>query len=144
MRKFLIYVLSTCVWSIACADDWPRWLGPAGDAVYREEGVVKTIPKGGLKTLWEAPVHRGYSGPSVADGKVFLMDYIQSGGEITNKASWSDELTGQERVVCLDAATGHELWSFAYDRSYRMSYPGGPRARSRCCRPTTGMRRPAR
>ena len=70
----------------------------------------------------------GYSGPAVADGKVFFMDYIQSSGEITNKASWSDELNGQERVVCLDAATGKERWSFAYDRPYRMSYPGGPRA----------------
>lgn len=128
MRSLPCFVLLFCAGIAVYADDWAKWLGPTGDAVYHESGVVRSIPDGGLKTLWEAPVNLGYSGPSVADGKVFLMDYIQSSGEITNKASWSDELMGQERVVCLDAATGKERWSFAYDRPYRMSYPGGPRA----------------
>ena len=128
MRIVPICMLLCFAQGVVLADDWARWLGPTGDAVYHEKGVVQSIPKGGLKTLWEAPVNLGYSGPSVADGKVFFMDYIQSSGEITNKASWSDELNGQERVVCLDAATGEERWSFAYDRPYRMSYPGGPRA----------------
>jgi outer membrane protein assembly factor BamB len=111
----------------AFADDWAGWLGPTGDAVYHEKGVVQSIPKDGLKVLWEAPIQMGYSGPSVADGKVFLMDYIKAGGEITNRASWSDELSGKERVVCLDQKTGKQLWTFEYDRSYRMSYPSGPR-----------------
>ncbi|MCB1122826.1 MAG: PQQ-binding-like beta-propeller repeat protein, partial [Verrucomicrobiae bacterium] len=56
-----------------------------------------------------------------------LMDYQQTGGEITNRASWSDDLTGTERVLCFDQETGRQLWVHAYDRPYRMSFPGGPR-----------------
>ena len=72
----------------AMADEWASWLGPTGDSVYHETGIVTTIPEDGLTVLWEAPVNMGYSGPSVADSKVFLMDYIQAEGEITNRASW--------------------------------------------------------
>ena len=54
------------------AADWPKWLGPNGDSVWRESGVISSIPKDGLKTRWEREVGLGYSGPSVANGKVYL------------------------------------------------------------------------
>lgn len=127
MKLLLSISIFSVILSGSFADEWPRWLGPTGDSVYHEKGIVKTIPEGGLKILWEAPVAMGYSGPSVADGKVFLMDYIQTDGEITNRASWSDELTGEERIVCVDVETGKQLWVHAYERPYHMSYPGGPR-----------------
>jgi outer membrane protein assembly factor BamB len=124
----LLSVAFFCLVSLsAAANDWPSWLGSEGDAVLKDEQFIKTIPQTGLKTKWEVPVNLGYSGPSVADGKVFVMDYIKTDGEITNRASWSDKLTGQERVVCLDEKTGKELWVHAYPRSYTISYAGGPR-----------------
>ena len=128
MSRFIPGVIFVVSLTSAVADDWASWLGPTADSVYHESGTVTEIPDGGLKTIWEAPVHMGYSGPSVADGKVFFMDYIQTAGEKTNRASWNDELQGEERVVALDAQTGKQLWSYTYDRPYRMSYPGGPRA----------------
>lgn len=111
--------------------DWPHWLGPNGDSVWDEEGLVRTIPEGGLKVKWEHPVGLGYGGPAMANGKVYVMDYQRTSGEITNNASWRDELTGTERVICLDAATGKEIWVFEYERAYQLSFPGGPR-----CTPT--------
>ncbi len=35
--------------------------------------------------------------------------------------------SGIERVICLDEATGKELWKHEYDCPYSISYPGGPR-----------------
>src|SRR5262245_51873731 len=58
------------------AEDWPQWLGPKRDAVWREEGVVEKFPQGGPKVLWRAKVSAGYSGPAVADGKVYVMDRV--------------------------------------------------------------------
>jgi len=34
---------------------------------------------------------------------------------------------GSERVLCLDAATGSNLWQFTYDCPYRIGYSSGPR-----------------
>lgn len=128
MKTRLILIPLLCaLYLTVSAEDWPSWLGQNGDAVLNDDGFVTVIPEGGLKTKWEASVNLGYSGPSVAEGKVFLMDYIRSNGEITNRASWSDKLTGLERVVCFDEASGDELWVYSYDRPYEMSYAGGPR-----------------
>lgn len=128
MRFLLSTALVFLALTSSFGDDWASWLGPTRDSVYHETGVVSSMPAGGLNVLWEAPVAMGYSGPSVADGKVFLMDYVRAGGEITNRASWSDELQGQERVLCFDRRTGEQLWVYSYDRPYHMSYAGGPRA----------------
>ena len=47
---------------------------------------------------------------------------------MTNGPSTRDELTGSERVICLDATTGREIWSVEYECAYALSYPRGPRA----------------
>src|SRR5262249_48231309 len=60
--------------SAARADDWPQWLGPQRDGVWREKGLVDKFPPGGPKALWRVPVAAGYGGPAVADGRVYLMD----------------------------------------------------------------------
>ena len=52
-------------------------------------------------------------------------------GEIANSPGGRNELTGRERVVCLDAETGEEQWVYEYDRPYNLSYAAGPR-----CTPT--------
>jgi outer membrane protein assembly factor BamB len=117
-----------CVAAIAQADDWPQWRGPNRAGDYNEPGLLEALPEGGLAKSWSAPCGYGYAGPAVADGKVFLFDYVKTGGEITNLPSRRDQLTGKERLRCFDAKTGKPLWSSEYDRSYNVSYPGGPRA----------------
>jgi len=110
------------------ADDWPQWMGPARDGVYREPGIAKTMPTGGLPVLWRMPVGGGYSGPAVADGRVIVMDYVTASGTSTNNPGGRDAMTGSERVLAFDAATGKELWKVAYERPYNISYANGPRA----------------
>src|SRR5437763_5399102 len=59
---------------VARATDWPEWLGAQRDGVWRESGLVEKFPPGGPPVVWRAPVGPGYSGPSVATGRVYLMD----------------------------------------------------------------------
>jgi hypothetical protein len=48
------------------ADDWPQWLGPGRDSVWRESGIVEKFPTNGPPFLWRTSVGGGYAGPSVA------------------------------------------------------------------------------
>jgi outer membrane protein assembly factor BamB len=99
----------------ARSDDWPNWGGPRRDLVWREKGIVDKFPtKGLLPRVWSSPIAEGYSGPAVADGRVYVTDRQQ------HKLN--------ERVHCLDAATGKEIWHYEYPSRYTISYPAGPRA----------------
>ena len=111
----------------AAADDWPQWLGPQRDAIWREQGIVETLDEQ-PRIKWEAEVGGGYAGAAIADGRVYLMDYQKSGGTLANNPGGRTQLQGQERVLCLDAASGETLWTHSYDRPYAISYAVGPRA----------------
>jgi outer membrane protein assembly factor BamB len=115
----------------ARAEDWPQWLGPQRDAVWREPGIAATIPPRGLPVKWRVPVKGGYSGPAVADGRVYLTDYDRRAGEVFNAPNDRTLLEGRERLLCLDAKTGELLWKHEYDCPYSISYAAGPR-----CTPT--------
>ena len=58
----------------ARADDWPQWRGPNQDGVWRETGILETMPPHELKARWRVRIGTGYSGPVVADGRVFVTD----------------------------------------------------------------------
>src|SRR5437773_1365396 len=64
----------------ARADDWPQWLGPQRDGVWREAGIVAKFPEGGPKVRWKTPIGEGYSGPAVANGKVYVTDRVRAKG----------------------------------------------------------------
>jgi outer membrane protein assembly factor BamB len=123
-------LLLACLAS-ARGDDWPQWMGPRRDAVWREPGVARAIPAAGLPVKWRVPVQGGYAGPAVADGRVYVFDYVRRAGEITNSPGDRTVLEGSERVLCLDAATGAVVWQHEYDCPYSISYAAGPR-----CTPT--------
>ncbi len=125
------WLLTASVWfaaGAAVADDWPQWMGPNRDSVWSEEGIVERFPDAGLKVAWRAPIGLGYSGPAVAEGRVYVTDYVLRSGDITNNAGIRDQLEGTERVICLDADSGDVIWQHEYDRPYALSYPSGPRA----------------
>ncbi|WP_437184864.1 PQQ-binding-like beta-propeller repeat protein [Planctomicrobium sp. SH668] len=132
-----IVVGLTCLFSLvlithsALAEDWPQWMGAQRDNIWREEGLVDSIPEGGLDVLWRKPIHGGYGGPAVADGRIFVMDYQLVGGELKNDPNTRAVLQGTERILCLSEETGETLWEHSYDRPYEISYPAGPR-----CTPT--------
>lgn len=110
------------------AEDWPQWMGPTRDGVYAEEGIVDSIPDEGLNVLWRRPINHGYSGPAVVGDRVFVTDYEIASGDIVNSPGGRTKLTGKERVICLDATTGEQIWKHEYDRPYNVSYASGPRA----------------
>src|SRR5262245_57026869 len=56
------------------ADDWPQWRGPTRDAVWTEQGILKSVPAGGWKVCWRVAVGRGFSSPIVVHGRVYLTD----------------------------------------------------------------------
>lgn len=126
-RVILLAVVASFAASTS-AQDWPQWNGPNRDGSYPAGGIRRTIPDDGLPLVWRQPVRFGYAGPIVAEGKTFVCDYVKTSGEIANNAGARDKLTGRERVSCFDAATGKPLWQYDYDRSYAVSYGGGPRA----------------
>lgn len=111
----------------ACAQDWPQWLGPTGDAVLRETELLTSFPDEPLPVLWRAKIEAGFSGPSVSENRVFVTDFVREAGSVTNRASVSEQVAGHERVLCLDVKTGEELWVHRYSVSYAVSYPSGPR-----------------
>ena len=127
----LTALLVMTFFSTARADDWPQWLGPRRDSIWREPGLATAIPAAGLPVKWRVPVAGGYSGPAVADGRVYVMDYVAREGELVNGPNDRTLRAGTERLLCLNAATGRLLWKHEYDCPYSISYASGPR-----CTPT--------
>ncbi len=94
--------------------DWPRFLGPTGDGVSPERGLLTPWPAHGPAILWQKKLGSGYCAPAVSRGRIFLFDRA---GE-------------QVRLRCCRSETGEELWSFKYPSDYRdyYGYDNGPRA----------------
>lgn len=79
------------------AADWPQWRGPHRDGISQEKGLLKEWPKEGPKVAWQIDdLGDGYSTPSVARGRLFLL---------ANKG------LDDEFVKCLGAKDGKEIWS---------------------------------
>ena len=137
LRPFALRTAAASVICFSCvvtnsdswADDWPQWLGPQRDGVWRETGILEEFPLDGLRYRWRARIGTGYAGPAVAGGRVFVHDR-KLARDASNPASAFDRglIRGTERVVCLDEKDGRELWVHEYDCPYTISYAAGPRA----------------
>jgi len=98
------------------AEDWPQWRGPGRDGVWSETGIIEKFDGPHLELRWSVPISSGYSGPTVADGRVYVTDR-------------QTQPTQVERVLCFDWKTGKELWSHVHDSIYKgIQYTAGPRA----------------
>lgn len=123
-----LWAVSLLGWAGAWAADWPEWMGAGRDGVWRETGIVERFPAGGPPQRWRVPLGAGYSGPSVAHGRVYVMDRLVPTNAPRAKSPFDTaQIPGQERVVCLSARDGRELWTYAYDCPYTVSYAAGPR-----------------
>lgn len=126
----LLVAISFALPAAARADDWPQWMGPQRDNVWREEGIVAAFPAAGPTVVWRTPVAGGYAGAAVAGGRVFVTDYVTDAD--VKVANFERKTSpGKERVLCLDEATGRVLWKHEYPVTYTIAYPAGPR-----CTPT--------
>jgi outer membrane protein assembly factor BamB len=107
---WLVTVLTT-----TAADEWPQWRGPNRDGVWAETGTIARFATPVIPRKWTMPISSGYSGPTVAEGRVYVTDYVVSPQQT-------------ERVHCFDWETGTKIWSHAYDCVYAgFGYTAGPR-----------------
>jgi len=84
--------------------------------VWRETGLIEAFSGSELELRWRVPISGGYSGPTVAEGRVYVTDRVVEPVEV-------------ERVLCFDAATGVNAWVHTYECTYsQVGYPDGPRA----------------
>ena len=113
IRNIIILLLTV---HLAVAQEWPDWRGSDRNGVWPEKGIIQSFTWDTVPLKWRTPVGPGYSGPTVASGKVYLTDRIES-------------QPGSERVLCFDARSGKEIWSYTYPCRYEsVGYPAGPRA----------------
>jgi len=95
--------------------DWPQWRGAQRDGIWRETGTLEKFAGPTVPLRWTVPIGAGYGGPTVASGRVYVMDYLKE--------------SSSERVLCLDWRTGAKLWEVSYPCSYQgFTYEAGPRA----------------
>jgi len=108
-------ILASC----ASADDWPQWQGPDRNAISKEGGLLKEWPKEGPPLAWKITgLGGGYSGPSIATGRVFGM---------SNRGD--DEI-----VWALGENDGKELWAARIGSAYKQQAPQGKEGPA--CTPT--------
>ena len=115
-------ISSVLMGPVVSAKDWPQWRGAERLGVWTETGIVQNFPDTGLSVKWRIPVNGGYSGPAVADGRVFVLDYDETEPRT---------MDGTERLIALDENTGEVLWTHEWTTTYRMlmfTYATGPRA----------------
>ena len=113
-----LLALSYATTPAARAEDWPEWRGKGRLGVWTESGILDKFPDEGLTPVWSKPIRGGYTGPSVADGMVYVTDYERTEGR-----------NGIERALCLREDTGETVWTHQWDVAYGgLNYPYGPRA----------------
>ncbi len=94
--------------------DWPGFLGPTGDGKSSEESLFLDWPEEGPPIRWQMAVGEGFRMPSVADGRLFLLDRHGDSA----------------RLTCLNAETGAEIWRSEYPTDYEDYYQFGNGPRS--------------
>lgn len=103
MRSLGLCVALALVVGPASAADWSFWRGPAQTGVSHEKGLPDTFDvEKGTNVLWKAPIG-GRTTPIVQNGRIYFPTRLGSG------------VSEQERIVCLDANTGKEVWQKAYN-----------------------------
>jgi outer membrane protein assembly factor BamB len=111
MIRSLTLGLSLVICVAARADEWPDFLGPRRHGISAETGWNMDWNAKEPPVLWRAKVGAGASSCTIVSGKVYTM-----GGE-------GDD----EWLVCLDAASGNELWRKHYKCEFdKRSWSGGP------------------
>ncbi len=113
MRRLFTIAAILLFAATAQAADWPQWLGPERNGVSGETGLMQSWPATGPVVQWRVPLGKGFSGISIADGRIYTM-YAAA---------------GDEYAICLDAQTGEEIWRHRTGPYYKESQGGdGPRS----------------
>lgn len=110
MRKVMSLAVTAvllCASASVLAADWPRWRGPNKDGISPVKGINKAWARKEPKMLWKVPMgDDGFACPSVADGKVFIIDH-EGANDI---------------VRAIDLAAGEDVWRFSYPDTSKANY----------------------
>src|SRR4030095_8456981 len=98
---FLIICAVLLLATVVQAQDWPQWRGPNRDG--NVAGAAASWPKD-LQEEWKVTVGTGHASPVVVDKKIYV--FARQGEE--------------ETLLCLDAATGKELWRSSQPIAFKM------------------------
>ncbi|MDA8744001.1 PQQ-binding-like beta-propeller repeat protein [Rubripirellula amarantea] len=116
--QYLVCVVLGLGWfSFAPAEDWPQWRGVNRDAAITDTNITDQFSDQILPRRWKVDIGAGYSGPTVAAGRVYVTD-----------RGLPDSENEIERVLCFDAKDGQLIWKHQYDSVYQIGYRAGPRA----------------
>jgi outer membrane protein assembly factor BamB len=78
-------------------EDWPHWRGPLQNGVSFDRGLPDDF-----SVIWKAP-YGGRTTPIIQKGRVYFINKVGEGSKL------------QERVMCLDEATGNKLWEYHFN-----------------------------
>ncbi len=108
LNGILLFFFLICM-ANAYSQDWPQYLGPERNGTSPQKGILRSWPAEGPEVLWSTNVGIGYGGPVAQNGKAYLLDRIDSVGDI---------------LRCFDLNSGEELWRFSYDAPGTVMFPG--------------------
>ncbi|MGA2747997.1 MAG: PQQ-binding-like beta-propeller repeat protein [Verrucomicrobiota bacterium] len=115
MKRYAWHLASVLLIGMAFAAsaesfDWPQWQGPDRNAVSKETGLLKQWTKDGPPLAWKINgLGGGYSGPSIAAGRIFGM------------SNRDDD----EVVWALSETDGRTLWVTRLGPALNQSWPQG-------------------
>ena len=94
-------------------DDWPSFLGPAGNGTSREKGLPSEWASAGPPLVWYVELGTSYGSPAISRGRLFHYDRHGD----------------QSRLTCRESETGVELWTYEHPTSYfdKLGFDNGPR-----------------
>ncbi len=116
MRAHWFSLLFALASATSAEAEWPRWRGPTGDGRWNPPNLPKDIAAREPQLLWKVGIGGGYSGVTVSDGRVYVMDRPKQAEEI-------------ERLFCYTADTGERVWEHEWPAVYgSMDYGTGPRS----------------
>lgn len=105
-RLCLSFVAVLLLTSFAGAEEWPKWLGPAGNGVAADK-IVEQWPAAGPKQLWSKEVGLGFATVVGDDNHIYCLG-----------------MQGDKDVLqSLDARSGAVQWSVGYVVTHRADAP---------------------
>jgi outer membrane protein assembly factor BamB len=102
MRTFIAGLAIIASASIASAQDWGQWRGPARDGMIPAAVVPKSWPAA-VNRGWSVEIGEGYSSPVVAGGRAFVHGRRDP----------------EEIVTAIDLATGKIVWQQKYTSEFK-------------------------
>ncbi len=94
------------------ASSWPQFLGAQRNGTSSETNLIDRIPVDGLPTLWRVA------------GGVGMSAVVADGSDVVTMV----RRAGRQVVLCLDAATGKQKWTYDLAPAYNNAMGNGTRA----------------